>query len=123
MYNRLLASPLKKASKSILLLGPRQVGKLTLIGSLKPDLTINLANEMEYFQFQSNPGELLSRIEATHPKTVFIDEIQRIPSLINSVQFIIDSNKKIKFYLSGSSARKLKKGQANLLPGRVFTTT
>lgn len=47
---------------------------------------------------------------------------KRIPELLNTVQAIIDSNKsKIKFYISGSSARKLKRGSANLLPGRVFS--
>jgi predicted AAA+ superfamily ATPase len=55
------------------------------------------------------------------PRTVFIDEIQRIPRLTNTLQVIMDSDPKLKFYLSGSSARKLRKGKANLLPGRLFT--
>jgi uncharacterized protein len=46
--------------------------------------------------------------------------VQRLPKILNSIQSIIDNNKKIKFYLTGSSARKLKRGGANLLPGRVI---
>lgn len=51
---------------------------------------------------------------------IFIDEIQRLPSLLNTVQSIVDDNKQIIFLLTGSSARKLKRGAANLLPGRIF---
>ncbi|MFN3696758.1 MAG: ATP-binding protein [Pseudobdellovibrio sp.] len=121
MYNRLLAESLRKSSKSILLLGPRQVGKSTILLSLKPDLIINLAKEDEFFDFQGNHLELASRMAAAKAKTIYIDEIQRIPRLLNSIQAVIDENPKLKFYLSGSSARKLKKGKANLLPGRLFT--
>jgi predicted AAA+ superfamily ATPase len=104
-----------------LLLGARQVGKSTLLKSLKPDLHINLAREDEFFTFQGNNLELESRIEATKPQTIFIDEIQRIPRLLNTIQAILDENPKLKMYLSGSSARKLKRGKANLIPGRIFT--
>jgi predicted AAA+ superfamily ATPase len=121
MYSRILSKKIAKSSKSILLLGPRQVGKSTLINSLNPDLSINLANEEEYFLFQSDSNELSSRIEALKPKSVFIDEIQRIPRLTNTIQTIIDEKPNIKFYLSGSSARKLRRGKANLLPGRIFS--
>ena len=121
MYNRIISSNIKRSSKSVLILGARQVGKSTLIKSLKPDLSINLSSEDEYFQFQSNNLELESRIAAKKPKTVFIDEIQRIPRLLNTIQAILDQNPKIKIYMTGSSARKLKRGRANLLPGRLFT--
>lgn len=121
MYIRQLATSLLNSKKSILLLGPRQVGKSTLIYSLKPDMVINLSREDEYFVFQENKRELEERIEAKQLKTIFIDEIQRIPRLLNTIQAIIDENPKIKFYLSGSSARKLRKGRANLLPGRLFS--
>jgi predicted AAA+ superfamily ATPase len=120
MINRKLRSEILKAKKSILLLGPRQVGKSTLISSLKPDLSINLANEMDLLNFSTRPDELEKLIRATKPKTIFIDEIQRLPRLLNTLQAIIDENKSLKFYLTGSSARKLKRGEANLLPGRVL---
>jgi predicted AAA+ superfamily ATPase len=72
---------------------------------------------------------LESLIKGQKPSTVFIDEIQRLPSLLNTIQDPIDNparvdsdrQKRIKFYLTGSSARKLRRGEANLLPGRIFT--
>lgn len=119
---RLLAEAIRKSKKSILLLGPRQTGKSTLIQSLDPDLILNLANEREFLRHSSDVGYLESLIRGKKPKTVFIDEIQRIPTMLNTLQDIIDNwNMAPKFYLSGSSARKLRRGQANLLPGRLFT--
>jgi len=53
---------------------------------------------------------------------IFIDEIQRLPSLLNTLQALLDApSSRYRFLLSGSSARKLRRGQANLLPGRIFT--
>lgn len=119
--DRLISNKIKNSPKSCLLLGPRQVGKSTLLRSMKPTLTVNLAKESEYHRYTSEPGRLEQVVGAGDFKTVFIDEIQRIPSLLNSVQALIDeSGGRLKFYLSGSSARKLKRGHANLLPGRLF---
>lgn len=121
-YKRKIENVLKSAKSSILLIGPRQTGKSTLITDLQPDLVINLAHEKTFLQFSSDPELLEQVISANNPKTVFIDEIQRLPSLLNTIQTLIDSHKKkIKFYLTGSSARKLKRGAANLLPGRVIS--
>lgn len=120
MYNRIIASQIVKSKKSILLLGPRQVGKSTLIRSLKPDLEINLANEAIYFDLVTNIENFQRQIEASSARTIFVDEIQRIPRLTNTIQYLVDKNKKLKFYLTGSSARKLKRGKANLLPGRIL---
>lgn len=53
-------------------------------------------------------------------KLIVIDEEQRIPDILNTVQFIIDNHPDKKFILTGSSARKLKRGNANLLPGRLI---
>ncbi len=121
MYNRLIGSTLAQSSRSILLLGPRQVGKSTLIRTLKPDLEIDLANESEYFLFQMELNELVRRVESTRAGTIFVDEIQRIPRLTNTIQHLIDHHPRLKFYLTGSSARKLRRGKANLLPGRIFS--
>lgn len=101
-------------------MGPRQVGKSTLLESLKPDLIINLALEEEFLKFTTNPGELEARIAEQRPDSILVDEVQRLPSLLNTIQVLIDQNKKMRFYLSGSSARKLRRGSANLLPGRLF---
>lgn len=122
MYiKRSLSSALNKSRKSILLLGPRQTGKSTLIETLKPDLTINLAHEPTFIEFAKNPNELEQRINLNKMKTIFLDEVQRLPSLLNTVQVLADKHKNnIKFFLTGSSARKLKRGKANLLPGRIL---
>jgi predicted AAA+ superfamily ATPase len=121
ILSRNIMNIIKNSSKSLLLLGPRQTGKSTLLRQLKPDLIVNLADEREFLSFARNPGEIFARIDARKPRTILIDEVQRIPSLLNSIQSIIDSDKSLRFFLSGSSARKLARGQANLLPGRIIS--
>src|SRR3989338_6605584 len=122
MVKRALAPILMGSKKSVLLLGPRQTGKSTLMRSLSPDLTINLADESTYLSFASNPHELNDRLSAGKFRLVFIDEIQRLPSLLNTIQAILDEGRfHTRFHLTGSSARKLKRGKANLLPGRLHT--
>lgn len=122
IVRRRLIDQLRSGKKSCLLLGPRQTGKSTLIKQLQPDLTINLAHEETYLEFARHPSELESRLGYSPPQTVFIDEVQRLPGLLNTLQDLIDNRfPKTKFYLTGSSARKLKRGGANLLPGRIHT--
>lgn len=122
MIPRNLSNIIDKSKKSLLILGPRQTGKSTLINSLGSDLTVNLAHEPTYLSFLRNPKELEERLAGGKFKTVFIDEVQRLPSLLNTIQFLIDDSKEsVQFYLSGSSARKLKHGHANLLPGRIHS--
>ncbi len=104
----------------MLLLGPRQTGKTTLIRLLAPDIEINLAKESTFLEFQADPDALENVIRAQKPKSVFIDEVQRVPSILNTIQAILDQSGHPRFFLSGSSARKLKRGQANLLPGRIL---
>lgn len=118
-HERLIAPLLAKARRSVLLLGPRQTGKSTLIRRLSPDLEINLSDEETYLEYLRHPGLLKQTIGSN--RTVFIDEVQRIPSLLNTVQYLVDADKRLKFYLTGSSARKLRRGNANLLPGRLLT--
>lgn len=119
---RNIHSSILKSKKSILLLGPRQTGKSTYIRNLSPDLAINLAHEPTFLDFARNPSELEERLALTKGKYIFIDEIQRLPKLLNTIQSLIDENpSKYKFYLTGSSARKLRRGHANLLPGRIHT--
>ncbi|MBI5496706.1 MAG: ATP-binding protein [Deltaproteobacteria bacterium] len=121
MYTRDLAGPLGRQKRSVLLLGPRQTGKSTLVRGLRPELEINLAHEPTFLEFASNPRELEQRLAAARPRTVFIDEVQRLPSLLNTLQALLDGGSRTKFLLTGSSARKLKRGRANLLPGRVVS--
>jgi len=123
MYSRRLLPALQRSTRSVLLLGPRQVGKSTLMRALDPDIEINLAHEPTFLAFASNPSELEVRLDALAPaklRTVFIDEIQRLPGLLNTIQSLLDRPRHgLRFLLTGSSARKLRRGEANLLPGRL----
>jgi predicted AAA+ superfamily ATPase len=119
LTDRILLSRINNLKKSLLLIGPRQTGKSTLIKNLKPDLEINFADQEVFLQHMSQPG-LIKNLTKSHKK-IFIDEVQRIPSILNTIQVIIDNDKTKQFFLTGSSARKLKKGQANLLPGRIVS--
>ena len=126
MFTRGLAARLGASKKSFLLLGPRQTGKSTLIAGLRPTLTINLAHEATYLDFARNPRELEERLgplATGHVSpTVFIDEVQRLPSVLNTLQTLLDRpGNRLRFFLTGSSARKLRRGGANLLPGRIHT--
>ncbi|MYH50410.1 MAG: ATP-binding protein [Gammaproteobacteria bacterium] len=122
MYQRLLADVLRSTRKSALILGPRQVGKSTLLSSLEPDISLNLASPRAFRDYVSHPERLERELHACSPgrSTVFIDEVQRIPALLDVAQVFIDEQPdRFRFLLSGSSARKLRRGQANLLPGRI----
>jgi predicted AAA+ superfamily ATPase len=122
MYKRRLCVEILNCKKSILLIGPRQTGKSTLIRSLDPELIINFADEKTFLQFSAQPDLLINILQFKKPKTIFIDEVQRLPSILNTIQALLDENiNKFKFYLTGSSARKLRRGNANLLPGRIVS--
>jgi predicted AAA+ superfamily ATPase len=102
------------------------MGKSTLMRALRPSVDINLAHEPTYLEFARNPRELESRLAALPPgranakTTVLLDEIQRLPALLNIVQSLRDRPRNPwRFLLTGSSARKLRRGEANLLPGRI----
>lgn len=126
---RLLEKPLchhLSRGKSILLLGPRQTGKSTLIEHIDTDLSISLVLPRTRLRYEKDPSLLLGEVEALsrklkRPPLVVLDEVQKVPSILDVVQEMVDT-KKAQFILTGSSARKLKRGNTiNLLPGRVVT--
>ena len=122
MIERILHSRIAGHPKSVLLLGPRQVGKSTLCLALEPDLVVNLADEETFRQHLNDPG-LIKRIVAALPEgphVILVDEVQRLPNMLNTVQALLDFRESLRFLLTGSSARKLRRGRANLLPGRVL---
>ncbi|MCP4270040.1 MAG: ATP-binding protein [Candidatus Brocadiaceae bacterium] len=117
--------------RSFFLFGPRQVGKSTLIKSLlsKSDiLLIDLLLYQTLIKYKSNPEILIDEVaflikgkKNRSRVTVFIDEIQKAPELLDSVHYLIEKFKnKVTFILTGSSARKLKKTSANMLAGRAW---
>jgi uncharacterized protein len=108
-------------SQSFFLFGPRGSGKSTLLKSLFDDqeaLWINLLDQKLEFELSQDPDALLERWGATKPKWIVIDEVQKIPRLLDVAHRGIEDHK-IRFALSGSSARKLKSGGANLLADRA----
>jgi predicted AAA+ superfamily ATPase len=89
---------------------------------MEPDLVLNLADPGVHRRYVAHPELLLEVLGAARDSTriVLIDEVQKVPALLDAIQVVLDSKpKRFRFLLSGSSARKLKRGQANLLPGRV----
>ena len=116
-----LKSLLKK--KSFFLFGPRQVGKSYLIQKQLRDcsLIINLLDSELNYRLQQDPSYLKALITSKTKiqKYVVIDEIQKIPELLNLVHLFIEE-KKIHFLLTGSSSRKLKRKNVNLLAGRAW---
>ena len=119
VYKRELKAP----DKSFFLFGPRGTGKSTWLEENYPDaLYVDLLQNKTYLELLKNPDFLAQMIEGTDPKWVIIDEIQRIPDLLNEIHALIFKYKdKVKFALTGSSARKLKKHEANMLAGRAIT--
>ena len=122
MRDRWLKDRISRSNKHILLLGPRQVGKSTLCRELSPSRIVDLADEQVYISHAKDAGLLKRELNAAESSgLIVIDEIQRLPSLLNTVQSVIDDpSNSFRFILTGSSARKLKRGGANLLPGRVI---
>lgn len=111
--------------KSVLLLGPRQTGKTTLLTRLKPDVLLNLLRPEVRQRYERAPELLAAELDARpaaprgRPPLVAIDEVQRVPELMDVVQDLID-RRRAQFVLTGSSARKLRRGTGiNLLPGRL----
>jgi predicted AAA+ superfamily ATPase len=119
--DRLVAARIAGARTSVLLLGPRQVGKSTLCRALAPALYLDLADHGTFIGYAKDTARLGREVEALPEKAlVVVDEIQRVPDLLDMVQALIDrSGRRRRFILTGSSARKLRRGGANLLPGRV----
>lgn len=122
MINRKIDIKSNIKEMSILLLGPRQTGKSTY---LKNELGIDFFKidllEPETFRdYQKNPSLLKQIVAATKKKLIVIDEIQKIPELLDVVQTILENNSELRFLLTGSSARKLKKTTTNLLGGRAY---
>ena len=119
MIERLVKLPLKQ---SLFLFGPRNTGKSTLVkyryGS-DFSLRIDLLLPSEEAKFNRDPEELIAIVAASPKDHIVIDEIQKVPKLLEVVHYLIESTDKY-FIMTGSSAKKLKAGGANLLAGRAF---
>ncbi|MBT9585113.1 AAA family ATPase [bacterium] len=112
---------LPDSQRSIFLWGPRKTGKSFWIKSqVNHSWTINLLESDTFLEFAARPAllrERYAKLEA-RPEWVVIDEVQKLPLLLDEVHWLIE-NADARFLLTGSSARKLRRGQANLLGGRA----
>ena len=107
-------------NRSVFLFGPRQTGKSTLLHHLFPDAVFFDLLEADTFRELSARPEYMRQTLPPAAKLVVIDEIQKLPALLDEVHLLIERNKELRFVLTGSSARKLKRGGANLLAGRAW---
>lgn len=108
--------------QSYFLLGPRGVGKSTLVKLRHPDaLYINLLMGKVRRQYQAEPDRLMDIVHAQKPgQVIIIDEIQKVPELLSQIHALIEEKQNWKFILTGSSARKLKQNNLDLLGGRAL---
>jgi predicted AAA+ superfamily ATPase len=120
MYKRSI--DLSKIKSSFFLWGPRQAGKSSLLHLTYRDAVwIDLLQSENFIRYQQDPSRLREELSQNNVtgRWVVIDEVQKIPALLDEVHWLIE-NRKLKFALCGSSARKLKRGHANLLGGRAL---
>ena len=126
MFTEAVMIPFKRTLEapdySFFLFGPRGVGKSTWLKTLRPwDIEIDLLQSTQYLAFIRNPGLLRDMVGTLGADAwVWIDEVQKVPALLDEVHSLMESHK-INFVLSGTSARKLKRQGANLLAGRAIT--
>lgn len=122
MINRLI-SPLK--TNSFFIFGARGTGKSTFLDHFfrgKKTLTLDLLDEEIFDRYLTRPKQIEELAAGKKYEWIIIDEVQRLPKLLNSVHRMIEKTGQ-KFALTGSSSRKLKRGGANLLAGRAFVNT
>ena len=123
-YDRIMDLKKESSKKSLFLFGPRQTGKTTLLKKMFPRSPFyNLLLADQFLKVSQRPQiireELLARGKAC-PQPIIIDEIQKLPVLLDEVHHLIEE-KGYRFILTGSSPRKLKRGGGNLLGGRAWT--
>src|SRR5437667_9831743 len=120
MRDRVVAGRLATTKSNVLLLGPRQVGKSTICRNLRAQVYVDLADEAEFLGYAKDPARLRREVEALPPGSlVVVDEGQRVPALLNTVQSLDDRRGRgVRFVLTGARARKLRRGRGDLLPGR-----
>ncbi|PIQ42854.1 MAG: ATPase [Gammaproteobacteria bacterium CG11_big_fil_rev_8_21_14_0_20_46_22] len=119
MYKRLLHIDYH-AENSYFLFGPRGTGKTTWLRAHFQDaIYIDLLDQAVYLELSSQPSRLSTYIDHKKNNWIIIDEVQKIPALLDEVHRQIEHHKR-RFILTGSSARSLRKKGVNLLAGRAF---
>ena len=108
--------------KSLFLFGPRQTGKTTYLRQVFPNARHYNLLEANVFRELSQRPELIRERLGPAEKLVIIDEVQKLPALLDEAQVMIDRDPELRFIFTGSSARKLRRGGANLLGGRAWVS-
>lgn len=108
--------------KSLFLFGPRQTGKSTYLTTNYPNARYYNLLEAPVFRDLSHKPEYLRQAITVQDELIIVDEVQKLPSLLDEVQRTIELYPQIRFILTGSSARKLKRKGINLLAGRLWMT-
>ena len=120
-FNRLISIEVPE-NRSAFLWGPRKVGKSYWIREhMKEAILIDLLKTEVFAEYISRPALLRERY-ADATQRIVIDEVQKVPAILDEVHWLIE-NKGLAFLLTGSSARKLRRGHANLLGGRAWRFT
>ena len=121
LYRRFFELP----GQSFFLFGPRGTGKSTWLRHQLPEATfVDLLRPEVHRELSARPERLRERVlGAPEGSTVVVDEVQRIPDLLNVVHELIESGPSSRFVLTGSSARKLRRGGVDLLAGRALLRT
>lgn len=120
MFERLLKTPLA-SRKSFFLFGPRGVGKTTWLKHHLPQaLFVNLLQAEFHTPLAADTGRLEALIPPDYDDWVIIAEVQRLPTLLNEIQDLIEV-RRLNFILTGSSVRTLRRKGVNLLAGRALT--
>jgi predicted AAA+ superfamily ATPase len=120
-YQRILDLGRLLTHRSLFLFGPRQTGKTTYLHERYPDARfVDLLDARTFRDLSARP-ELLRLSLTPNVKLIVIDEIQKLPMLLDEVHLLIERNKSLRFILTGSSARKLHRKSTNLLAGRALT--
>lgn len=119
MYQRIFNVQQAIKNKSLFLVGPRQTGKSTFITSSFPNAKYYNLLAADTFRELAISPELMRQRLGHEDKIVIIDEIQKLPNLLDEVHLLIEQDKSRRFILTGSSARKLRRGGVNLLAGRA----
>jgi predicted AAA+ superfamily ATPase len=120
MLRRSLSLPTRPAA-TFFLWGPRQTGKSSLLRVTYPDATwVDLLRTDDFVRYRSRPALLREELlDAPKRRIVVIDEVQKVPALLDEVHWLIE-HRGLAFALCGSSARRVRRGHANLLGGRAL---
>ena len=107
--------------QSFFLFGPRGVGKSTWLRQRVPDaLFVDLLDPATHRNLEATPEHLQEIVTGSQAQTVVVDEVQRVPELLSVVHALLEEPNPPRFVLTGSSARKLRRGGVDLLAGRAL---